>query len=753
MNWLNTHIEKANAEIWRVLYWIVLPLLVVTGGRIWIASSLKKEAVYQFALILLGEAQFVIATSLLFVLCLRIFSSWPRLSSFLRGVGALFFFAFSFVSLFDIGYFQATGDRLDLESILVFCTEFQMIWPVVQSELTTIHIVGFASLLIPFFLSVLVPTPKRLFPRLVLYSYVVLLPVLQVVYEMTPLPQSELRGLERALLFQFGEELVLSIQERPILPEESELTPLEIKGNSESPPNIIVFFLESTGLKHTSLGGEFDSTPNLKRFAEHGLVVSDANAVVPHTTKALISTLCGDWPQLVTGVPEASFGGLPRDCLPTLLKSIGYRTAFVQTARHTFEQRRELVHFMGFDFFRSKESLDRRKFESSNYFGLDDQAMIEPAMQWLKNGEQPFFLGMLSLASHHKYTLPKKIKPKFPKKGTKFEHLSTVHYVDSVLGKFVDRLEKEGLMDNTLIVILGDHGEGMGEHGRKQHDLVLWQEGLSIPMVLYGPSVLEKTGVITGPRQQIDILPTILELVGAEIVSGATRGISLFQSVSEERELFFSCWRERKCMAKRMGSQKFIDHYGRRTWEWFSLQDDTTEKNNLHKNKPKELLQGLQLELRDWKRKVKGLYKARFDSWKKDAFTPATQEPAIMSWPGISLLGCRLADEKVYKNTSPWLLCRWRVEEAIEELREIHLEFRYGKIVRSQEWNPTNGVLPMYRWPLGTEFEEHIPLQLPYSKKGMVHLFIGLRNSAEELLSPLGEQEENMIEVASFRIE
>lgn len=753
MKWIHEQIEQSASDTWRIFYWLVSPFLVIVGGRIWIVSNLNKEQFLQFGLIIIGEVQFFIATSLIFWILFRLVSSFSRVSSFLRGFGAVFFFLFSFVSLFDIGYFHATGDRLDLESILVFYSEFQMIWPVVQSELTTMHIVGFCSLLIPFLLSVFVPTPKKRFSVLVLGGYTFCLLTLQIVYELMPLPQSELRGLERSLLFMLVEEGIFSIQEKSLPPDPIELIPLEIKATNENPPNVIVFFLESTGFKHTSLGGEFDSTPHLKRLADNGILVSDASAVVPHTTKALISTLCGDWPQLVTAVPEASFGGLPSQCLPNLVKSIGYRTAFFQTARHTFEQRRELVHFMGFDFFRSKESLDRRKFESSNYFGLDDQAMIEPAMDWVKKEKKPFFLGMLSLASHHNYTLPKKVKPKYPKSERKYEHLSTVHYVDSVLGKFVDRLEKEGMMENTLIIILGDHGEGMEEHGRKQHDLVLWQEGLSIPMVLYGPSVLSTKGVISGPRQQIDIVPTILEIAGAQIVSGTTRGISLFQPVSEERELYFSCWRERKCMAKRMGTEKFIDHYGRRTWEWFSIKKDPSEKNNVQHLHAKDALLRLQNELRDWKRNVKGLYKARFDLWREQAFTPATEEPALMSWPGISLLGCRLADDNVYKNTSPWLLCRWRIENRIEELREIVLEFRYGKTVREQRWKPTNGVLPMYRWPVGTEFEEHIPLDLPQSKRGVVDVFLGLADSRKEHISTLSSTEDQMIKVVTFRIQ
>ena len=476
-------IRDQSASIWRVVYWLLLPTIIVIGGRAWIASKVKKENWKQFGLILIGESQFLVLTSSIFVFLLVATAKKERRHAVIKWIGGIFFFVFGFVSLFDVGYFDKTGDRLDLDSFLVFYSEFFTIWPVVQSELSMAHILAFLGLFIPFFLSMFLPVPQKKIHPVLLLAYISLLPILHGIYLATPLPKSNLRGLERSLLALLGEEIVIAYKERSIPPNPEELVPITITSTKEQPPNIIVIFLESTGKMHTSLGSDKDITPNLAKLAKEGWVVEDANAVVPHTTKALIATICGDWPQLVTAVPEASFGGLPEYCIPTLLKSIGYRTAFVQTARHTFEERRDLVHFMGFDYFRSKESLNRRKFEKSNYFGLDDRAMIEPAIRWLKKGKEPFFLSMLTLASHHKYTLPKKVKPKFSKKGTKYKHLSAVHYVDTVLGEFITRLNVEGLMSNTLLVIVGDHGEGMGEHGRKQHDLVLWQEGISIPMV------------------------------------------------------------------------------------------------------------------------------------------------------------------------------------------------------------------------------------------------------------------------------
>ena len=198
---------------------------------------------------------------------------------------------------------------------------------------------------------------------------------------------------------------------------------------------------------------------------------------------------------------------------------------------------------------------------------------------------------------------------------------------------------------------------------------------------------------------------------------------------------------------------KFIEHYGRRTWEKYDLRTDQKEKTNLVNETDTKVLSSMRDELLIWKRKVRGLYEARFEKWKKEAFTEKTDVDPIAKWQGISLLGCTLQDKIVYKDASPWLKCRWRVDEKVEDWRTIVLELRYRKTKKRQQWEPTKGAFPMYRWPVGTEFEEHIPIKLPRGKRGSVSLWIGLGDSNGDPISPLqNDGEESYHELFSFRI-
>ena len=76
-------------------------------------------------------------------------------------------------------------------------------------------------------------------------------------------------------------------------------------------------------------------------------------------------------------------------------------------------------------------------------------------------------------------------------------------YVDSVVAKIIDGYKRLGLYDNTIFMGVGDHGEGMGEHGRWQHDQVIWDEGLKGTLCYPCPLIDHEEGKNDGVRQQI----------------------------------------------------------------------------------------------------------------------------------------------------------------------------------------------------------------------------------------------------------
>ena len=352
-------------------------------------------------------------------------------------------------------------------------------------------------------------------------------------------------------------------------------------------PNILFIVLESTRYNVTSpyaSAARFNTiTPNLQRLASQGIVVDKAYTTVPHTSKALVGIFCGQFPREELNILEAERNGLPFNCLPKIMNRAGYQTAYFQSAIGSYENRPGLVMNMGFDYVRTLEKLQSRDFASVGYFGADDNIMVKPAVEWMKSkrdSSEPFFVGMLTVVSHHPYARPHE-EPDIstPDKAYRAYEMS-VQSTDVFLGRLVEAMRREGLMKNTLIVITGDHGEGFGEHGPRMHNGTAYEEGMRVPLVLYGPDVLREPGRLGGLRQHLDLMPTVLDMAGIK-TDQAQPGKSLLDPEGHEM-IAMQCWYQDYCaVGLNRSDEKLIYWYGKRPLESFDLDSDPGEKVNL----------------------------------------------------------------------------------------------------------------------------------------------------------------------------
>jgi lipoteichoic acid synthase len=345
--------------------------------------------------------------------------------------------------------------------------------------------------------------------------------------------------------------------------------------------NIVLVVLESARAKSFSpYANGVAVTPFFDELAKRGALVENAYTVAPHTTKALVSIQCGIYPRLDPEPYEAVEKGIPVRCLPDLLRDAGYRSAFFQPAEENFERRKDLVREFGYGAFTGKQSLRAPGFDESNYLGFEDRALIEPVMEWVDREASPFLLTVLTLASHHPYSIPAGFSgDSFVEDRSENDYLNTLAYTDRFVRELYREFEARGLVENTIFVVLGDHGEAFGEHGVRQHDAVPYEEGLHVPMLLVGPPF--KPGhPITGLRQHIDVLPTILEATGFRLEQPSRPGRSMLSTGGHER-LYFSCHYRDYCLAGRNAREKVIHHYAERGPELFDLLVDPEERINL----------------------------------------------------------------------------------------------------------------------------------------------------------------------------
>lgn len=353
-------------------------------------------------------------------------------------------------------------------------------------------------------------------------------------------------------------------------------------------PNVLMILLES--VRHDAIGAyrpEGDPapsvTPFIDAFARGAQIVERAYTTIPHTSKALVGIYCGTFPRFEPEITEGLPGGLGLPCLPELLSKAGYASAHFQTAPAEFESRDQLLRNMRFDHFTTQEDFVDAPWERFGYLGLDDRAMVEPAVKWMLRQQQkgrPFFASLLTIATHHPYAFPGNVKPVADPAQAHRAYREALRYTDTMLQELFISLERSGLLANTLVIITGDHGEGFGEHGQIAHNGTAYEEGMRVPVIIRAPGKDAPVGRIGGLRQHIDLLPTVLEAAGIR-VAGAIPGKSLW-STDGHTELITSCFYQDYCLTHVDSSgRKLIYLYGRRGVEMYDLVADPAERKNL----------------------------------------------------------------------------------------------------------------------------------------------------------------------------
>ncbi len=351
--------------------------------------------------------------------------------------------------------------------------------------------------------------------------------------------------------------------------------------------NVAFIILESTRARSTSIYNENTSTtPFLKSLAKRSIMAERAYSIIPRTSKSMVPIHCGIEPRPSMRIKEVEPHGIPAKCLPRLLREAGYATAYFQTATEKFENRRQMVGNIGFEEFFPGEAHNNRGFEKTNYFGYEDRVLLASSLAWHRHriksrNRQPFMVTYLTNTTHHLYGLPRSFKiKKYHSNHLVNKYMNTIRYVDGMLKDLIAQYKKLGIYDDTVFVFVADHGEGLWEHGHFGHSNTIYEEGVRIPLFIHDPRRFHSGKKITYPAQQIDILPTVVDLMGYKVENGAYRGFNLLNPY-ETHPVRVACWHESRCVATYHGDLKYIHHFGKAPDQVFNLIKDPLEKNSI----------------------------------------------------------------------------------------------------------------------------------------------------------------------------
>lgn len=250
-------------------------------------------------------------------------------------------------------------------------------------------------------------------------------------------------------------------------------------------------------------------TPAIDRFRKDAILFEHAYSHCPLT---LVAHAC-----VFTGLLPAEHGirdnlGYNLDprarTLAELLKSKGYATGGAVSA---VVLRGETGINRGFDFWEDSIDLDP-DFLSIGRAQRSGDATREIAQKWIgQHGRdsQPFFFFFHIYEPHTPY---EPVEPFRTRYGSTYD--GEIATADDIVGKFLDYLRREEIYDRATILLMSDHGEGLGDHGEDEHGILLYRETLQVPLILKLPHAAQKGTAVAPPVQLIDVFPTIANAFG-----------------------------------------------------------------------------------------------------------------------------------------------------------------------------------------------------------------------------------------------
>ncbi len=351
------------------------------------------------------------------------------------------------------------------------------------------------------------------------------------------------------------------------------------------PKHVVLWLAESTGHRYTSLhDAKLGTTPNLLRLAEHSLTYSRYYANSPLSEKAIFGTLCGMYPY--PGMSKIAKVN-PRIACPSLMETLnerGYHAGLFTGALFGYGDKQKFLSERGFDAMVDGDSVrDREKYWADGW-GVDDAAIVVDALQWIDerpDPEQPLLTVMIPIIPHLPYRLPPGAPTPFGTATRKSRYLNALHYSDLLLGRFQDGLAERGLLEDTLFVYVGDHGEAFEQHpGNRNHAHYIYEENLHVPIVFSNPRMFAESLTSHRLGSHADLLPTILDLLGQEIPDGI-QGQSLVSERFTYRPVFMGAYQGAHRIGLRDGNYKYIFDLNNDTEEVYDLANDPEEARNL----------------------------------------------------------------------------------------------------------------------------------------------------------------------------
>jgi len=347
-----------------------------------------------------------------------------------------------------------------------------------------------------------------------------------------------------------------------------------------SPPSVVLITLDTVRADRIgAYGYTKGATPTLDRLAREGVRFADATSQAPLTGPAHAALLTGQYPARL-GVRDNATTPIPAGTrtIAQAFKEKGYRTggfvgAFILGSEYGFGQ--------GFDVFDASFA----RYSAGNKLQAQRRGgeVVDEAIKWLRGAAgRPTFAWIHLYDAHAPYDAPAPYRARFATAPYDGE----IAYVDSCVARVVAALEETAQLDRSVIAVVADHGEGLGDHGEAEHGLFLYDAVLHVPWILRLPGRESAGTVVASQVRSIDVAPTLTSFGGAslpavdgESVMTLVRGATRRDPPPSYAETYYPKWHFgwSELRSVRVGDWKYVDAPKP---ELYDVRADAGEKRN-----------------------------------------------------------------------------------------------------------------------------------------------------------------------------
>ncbi|MDR3214881.1 MAG: LTA synthase family protein [Bacilli bacterium] len=286
-----------------------------------------------------------------------------------------------------------------------------------------------------------------------------------------------------------------------------------------------IIFLQVESLENFVINKKIDNqeiTPHLNRLLNNSYyfnnIIEQVNEGNSSDADFLVNT---SFYPLRNGAYSMLYANTHYLSLPVILQKHNYYSTAIHSGKSYFWNKENYLPNLGFNQLIDIDGLNYKE-EDLFFMGLRDEAHLTEVADLISTFNDKYYLFTVTETSHTPFKIPEdmqylKLDEAFNKTSIG-RYFQAIHYTDEAIGKFIDKLEQNNQLSNTIIIIYGDH-EGLHKYNNKTilskqyQDYDKYNNDNKIPVIIYNPS-LKKQITINKIGGEVDIMPTILSLVG-----------------------------------------------------------------------------------------------------------------------------------------------------------------------------------------------------------------------------------------------